>query len=129
MAVHNNNNNNLDLSRNDKLRSSFFLPDCCFHQSSIAKLKLLRTSSNLKIKCGDLISRIGNRQNRRRSADFQYDALSYAMNFEDDSVFDDDRYYVDSFIRRDFSARLAVAAAPSSSSAPVTPREVAPLSC
>ncbi|XP_054806230.1 uncharacterized protein LOC129310105 [Prosopis cineraria] len=105
------------LSFKDKLRSSLcFL--CCFHHHDhhhrhTVKPKLVRSSSlqhrpsrsydlpHLKEKCSNFISRIG-RHRRRHSADFQYDALSYALNFEDDAM-DEDRPAGDF---RNFSARL-----------------------
>lgn len=74
--------------------------------------RLVRSSSawlrseipELKEKCRGLIARICRRTVRRRSADFRYDPLSYAMNFDDgdDGSFGegDSRY-------RSFSSRLA----------------------
>ncbi|KAF3651000.1 hypothetical protein FXO38_16847 [Capsicum annuum] len=53
-------------------------------------------------KCKSFIHRMG-RQRRHVSADFSYDPLSYAMNFEDDETSFDD--YED-FPARNFSARL-----------------------
>jgi hypothetical protein len=60
-------------------------------QSSEPMARLSRSASlqklpELKDKCRNFISRIGATRNhhRRHSADFKYDALSYALNFEDD---------------------------------------------
>ncbi|XP_054822723.1 uncharacterized protein LOC129321019 [Prosopis cineraria] len=93
------------LSRKDKARSSSCLPHCCFHHHTAAKSRTYRNSSHFKGKCSDFISRIGSRQGRRQSADFHYDALSYAMNFEDHADSNDERYVGD-VTRRDFVARL-----------------------
>ncbi|KAK4265306.1 hypothetical protein QN277_026374 [Acacia crassicarpa] len=111
------------LSFKDKLKSSLcFL--CCFHHHQHdgdhhRKPKLVRSSSlqhrpshsfdlpHLKEKCSNFISRIG-RHRRRHSADFQYDSLSYALNFEDDAM-DEDRPAGDF---RNFSARLPLSPPP-----------------
>ncbi|KAF7838902.1 Retrovirus-related Pol polyprotein from transposon TNT 1-94 [Senna tora] len=89
--------------------------------------KLVRSSSlqhkpsrsydlpHLKEKCNRFISRIG-RHRRRHSADFHYDALSYALNFEDEVI--DDGRPVDDF--RSFSARLPPSPPPAISSDPTT---------
>ena len=98
-------------------------PLCCFRRthhrhhhlhddespSSEPKARLVRSASfwqkspELKDKCRNFISRIGATRNhhRRHSADFKYDALSYALNFEDDG----DRRSVD-FPPMNFSSRL-----------------------
>lgn len=87
------------LSRKGKGRYSFFLPRCCFqHRQTAAKPRMLRSQSHLKEKYNSFISRIG-RHRRRHSADFHYDALSYALNFEDDAA-TDDQYYYGSFSAR-----------------------------
>ncbi|KAA8525531.1 hypothetical protein F0562_007386 [Nyssa sinensis] len=67
----------------------------------------------IKGKCRNLISRMG--RHRRNSADFSYDPLSYALNF-DDGAADDDRD--DGSPVRNFSRRLP--------RSPPTPRSVAP---
>ncbi|KAJ1382377.1 hypothetical protein SESBI_44293 [Sesbania bispinosa] len=59
-------------------------------------------------------SRIG-RHRRRYSADFHYDALSYALNFEDDAS---DERPVDDL--RSFSARLPASPPPKASQTPAT---------
>lgn len=64
----------------------------------------------LREKCRSLISRMGRRSGRRHPADFRYDALSYAMNFdegEDEALVGDFRY-------RNFSSRLAPTPPPAS---------------
>ncbi|KAE8056323.1 hypothetical protein FH972_013102 [Carpinus fangiana] len=56
----------------------------------------------IRDRCKNLISRIGRargRHHRSHSADFSYDPLSYALNFEDDTRVDE--------FPLDFSARLA----------------------
>ncbi|KAE9602336.1 hypothetical protein Lal_00050240 [Lupinus albus] len=84
---------------------------CCFphnrirprlvHSSSLQKPRGLITAfPHLKEKCTNFISRIG-RHHRRHSADFHYDPLSYALNFEDNAA--DDRSVHD---LKSFSARL-----------------------
>ncbi|KAF8400569.1 hypothetical protein HHK36_013868 [Tetracentron sinense] len=103
-------------SLKNKLKSSICL-SCCFrnghHETleSEEKPRLIRSSSTwlrsrahelpeVKEKCRNLISRIG--KGRKHSADFRYDALSYALNF--DEGFGDSQ--VDEFPLRNFSARL-----------------------
>ncbi|KAD3067845.1 hypothetical protein R6Q59_018043 [Mikania micrantha] len=59
----------------------------------------------IKHKCCNLISRIGGNQyhrRRRSSADFSYDPLSYALNFEEDACgsLEDDDDAVKSFVSR-----------------------------
>ncbi|KAI3858353.1 hypothetical protein MKX03_024677 [Papaver bracteatum] len=58
-----------------------------------------------KEKCKNLMSKMG--RNRRHSADFRYDSISYALNF-DEGVSDDTHpdYYQDQFPMRNFSSRL-----------------------
>lgn len=116
------------LSFKEKLRSSFCF-FCCFHHHHHAsvKPKLVRSSSlqnkpsrtydlpHLKEKCNKFISRIG-RHHRRHSADFHYDALSYALNFEDEAI--DDKRPAGDF--RNFSARLLPSPPPRMSSDPTT---------
>jgi hypothetical protein len=106
-------------SLKQKLKSSL----CCFLKnphhhhpdvespSSEPRARLVRSSSfwakspELKDKCRNFISRIGaarNHHGRRHSADFKYDALSYALNFDDD---DGDRRSVE-LPSMSFSARL-----------------------
>ncbi|KAI9126096.1 hypothetical protein K1719_003514 [Acacia pycnantha] len=112
------------LSFKDKLKSSLCYL-CCFHHhhqhddDHQRKPKLVRSSSlqhrpshsfdlpHLKEKCSNFISRIG-RHRRRHSADFHYDSLSYALNFEDDAM-DEDRPASD---LRNFSARLPLSPPP-----------------
>ncbi|KAJ4709674.1 Interleukin-2 receptor subunit beta like [Melia azedarach] len=79
--------------------------------------RLVRTSSShhhhhdfpeLKDKCKNFISRVSGGGNRPRhirrhsSADFRYDALSYALNFDESS---DDRQF-DEYPLRNFASRL-----------------------
>ncbi|KAF8393090.1 hypothetical protein HHK36_021331 [Tetracentron sinense] len=97
-------------SLKNKLKSSL---SCCFRSGrrevleSEEKPRLIRASSTwirsranelpeIKEKCRNLISRMG--KSRRNSADFRYDPLSYALNF--------DESHVDEFPLRNFSARL-----------------------
>ncbi|KAK7265150.1 hypothetical protein RJT34_32766 [Clitoria ternatea] len=95
----------------NKLRSSLCF-SCCFPHHRV-RPKLVRSASlhtksrpsdfsflQLKDKCCNFISRIG-RHRRHHSADFHYDALSYALNFEEDAG--DERSVHD---LRSFSARL-----------------------
>ncbi|KAI3965176.1 hypothetical protein MKX01_027667 [Papaver californicum] len=58
-----------------------------------------------KGKCKHFMGKIG--RNRRHSADFRYDSISYALNF-DEGVSDDTHpdYYQDQFPMRNFSSRL-----------------------
>ncbi|XP_061350906.1 uncharacterized protein LOC133295979 [Gastrolobium bilobum] len=112
-------------SLKNKLRSSLCL-SYCFPNRRV-RPRIVRSSSlhnksrstdfpHLKEKCCNFISRIG-RHRRRHSADFQYDALSYALNFEDDAT--DERTFDD---LRSFSARLP--ASPPSKESP-TPAKTA----
>lgn len=108
--------NSSPASLKQKLKSSL----CCFRMTphhlllesptSDPKARLVRSSSfwakspELKDKCRNFISRIGARRhhhNRRHSADFKYDALSYALNFEDEG----NRRSID-FPSKNFCARL-----------------------
>nr|DAD45126.1 TPA_asm: hypothetical protein HUJ06_003356 [Nelumbo nucifera] len=99
-----------------KLRSSLCL-SCCFPDGRREPLgpdekpRLIRASSawlrsrahefpDFKEKCRHLISRFG--KGRRHFADFRYDPLSYALNF-DEGVEDTQ---ADEFPLRNFSARL-----------------------
>ncbi|CAK8563522.1 unnamed protein product [Lathyrus sativus] len=78
-----------------KLKSSLCF-SCCFSHRRV-KPRIVRSSSlgtrdksrstefsHLKEKCSNFISRLS-RHRRRHSADFHYDPLSYALNFEDDA--------------------------------------------
>ncbi|KAG6628162.1 uncharacterized protein LOC122297055 [Carya illinoinensis] len=58
--------------------------------------------NELKHRCKNFISRMGSgpKHDRRHSADFKYDAFSYALNFEEEDPRSEDFPY------RDFSARL-----------------------
>nr|XP_043622353.1 uncharacterized protein LOC122593946 [Erigeron canadensis] len=69
----------------------------------------------IKNKCRNMLGRIGNQNHRRRrsSADFSYDPLSYALNFEEDYVEDDKNH------GKDFSKRLPPSPPQSSSTAPL----------
>ncbi|XP_020205851.1 uncharacterized protein LOC109791012 [Cajanus cajan] len=101
-------------SLKNRFRSSLCL-SCCFPHHRV-RPKLVRSASlrnkprstdfpfpNLKEKCCNFISRLGSRHRRRHSADFHYDALSYALNFEDAAS--DER-------SADFSARLPASPPP-----------------
>ncbi|KAJ1385890.1 hypothetical protein SESBI_41294 [Sesbania bispinosa] len=112
-------------SLKNKLRSSLCL-SCCFPHHRV-RPRIVRSSSlhhkpsrstadfpHLKEKCCNFISRIG-RHRRRHSAEFHYDALSYALNFEDDAS---DERPVDDL--RSFSARLPASPPPKASQTPAT---------
>jgi hypothetical protein len=99
-----------------KIKSSICF-SCCFSHHRV-KPRIVRSSSlrthnhnhnnssrstdfpYLKEKCSNFFSRITHHR-RRHSADFHYDALSYALNFEDDA--NDDKSVND---LTSFSARL-----------------------
>ncbi|PNX99288.1 hypothetical protein L195_g022553 [Trifolium pratense] len=100
-----------------KIKSSLCF-SCCFSHHRV-KPRIVRSSSlrthnrnynqnnsrltdfpHLKEMCSNFISRITHHR-RRHSADFHYDALSYALNFEDDA--NDDKSVND---LTSFSARL-----------------------
>jgi hypothetical protein len=98
-----------------KIKSSLCFA-CCFSHHRV-KPRIVRSSSlrthnhnhnnsrstdfpHLKEKCSNFFSRITHHR-RRHSADFHYDALSYALNFEDDA--NDDKSVND---LTSFSARL-----------------------
>ncbi|XP_019453175.1 PREDICTED: uncharacterized protein LOC109354849 [Lupinus angustifolius] len=90
-------------SPNNKLQSTLCF-SCCFPHNRI-RPRIVRSSSlqkprGFKEKCTNFISRIGRRR-RRHSADFRYDPLSYALNFEDNAA-DDSSVHV----LKSFSARL-----------------------
>ncbi|XP_027333583.1 uncharacterized protein LOC113848320 [Abrus precatorius] len=108
-------------SLKNRLRSSLCL-SCCFPHHRV-RPRFVRSASlhsksrstdfpfpHLKDKCCNFISRIG-RHRRRHSADFHYDPLSYALNFEDDAG---DEKSVDDL--RSFSARLPASPPPKPSS-------------
>lgn len=97
---------------------------CCFSRREVLvsspKQRLFRSSSawqksstrdlpDIKEKCRNLISRIG-RHRKNNSADFRYDPLSYALNF--DEGFDDAGDV--EFPLRNFSARLPASPPPAS---------------
>ncbi|KAJ4953587.1 hypothetical protein NE237_030419 [Protea cynaroides] len=99
-----------------KLRSTLCL-SCCFgnrHHGQFEdedKPRLIRASSTwlksrahefpeFKEKCRNVISRMG--KGRRHSADFRYDPLSYALNFDDGS----DHIQNDEFPLRNLSSKL-----------------------
>ncbi|KAL2338471.1 hypothetical protein Fmac_012917 [Flemingia macrophylla] len=101
-------------SLKNRFRSSLCLSWCFPHQRVTPKLVRSTSLRNkprsadfpfpqLKEKCCNFISRLGSRHRRRHSADFHYDALSYALNFEDAAA--DER-------SADFSARLPVSPPP-----------------
>lgn len=107
-------------SLKNKIRSSLCL-SCCFPHHRV-KPRIVRSSSLqsksrstttdfphlMKEKCCNFISQIG-RHRRRHSADFHYDALSYALNFDDDAS---DERPIDDL--RSFSARLPASPPPPS---------------
>ncbi|PKA50700.1 hypothetical protein AXF42_Ash021229 [Apostasia shenzhenica] len=69
-------------------------------------------------KCRSFISHIGRR--RHHSADFRYDPLSYALNFDDGASDDSPASSADDLRHRGFSARLP-ASPPSSRIPPIQP--------
>ncbi|KAL1335165.1 hypothetical protein HN51_064107 [Arachis hypogaea] len=111
-----------------KLRSSLCL-SCCFPQilhHHRVQPRIVRSASlhsksrsndfpQIKEKCCNFIARIGrhHHHHRRHSADFHYDAFSYALNFEDEAS--DDRSVDD---LRSFSARLPQSPPPKESPVP-----------
>ncbi|CAJ1944735.1 unnamed protein product [Sphenostylis stenocarpa] len=111
-------------SLKNSLRSSLCF-SCCFPHHRV-RPKIVRSASlhnkprssdfpfpQLKEKCCNFIKRIGGRHRRRHSADFHYDALSYALNFEDDAS---DERSVDDL--KSFSARLPASPPPNASPTP-----------
>ncbi|XP_040996254.1 uncharacterized protein LOC121242476 [Juglans microcarpa x Juglans regia] len=120
-------NNNSSPSFKQKFKSSLFcFPKSPHHHrgetvtSSVEKKPRLVRSNSLwtksrpegsdhhhdipepKHRCKNFISRMGSgrKHARRHSADFKYDALSYALNFEEEDARSEDFPY------RDFTARL-----------------------
>lgn len=130
------NNNGRKISMKEKIKQ-FLCFTCCFTTNRRAEsssstttkhpLFLIRSSSQwiksrasvdlpeIKHKCRNLLGRIGNstgKQNHRRrrsSADFSYDPLSYALNFEEETCRNDD----DDFTIKNFAARLPSSPLPS----------------
>ncbi|RDX74084.1 hypothetical protein CR513_46205, partial [Mucuna pruriens] len=105
-------------SLKNRLRFSLCF-SCCFPHHRV-RPKIVRSVSlhnkprstdfpfpNLKDKCCNFINRIGGRHRRRHSADFHYDALSYALNFEDAAA--EERSADD---LKSFSARLPASPPP-----------------
>ncbi|KAK9280244.1 hypothetical protein L1049_013931 [Liquidambar formosana] len=103
-----------------KLKSTICF-SCCLSRHEalepLSKSRTIRSSSTwlkstarelpeIKEKCRNLFPRIG--KSRRHSADFKYDPLSYALNF--DEGYDDSR--IDEFPLRNFSARLPASPVP-----------------
>ncbi|CAL0307082.1 unnamed protein product [Lupinus luteus] len=96
-------------SPKNKLHSTLCF-SCCFPHNRI-RPRLVRSSSlqkprglinafpHLKEKCTNFISRFG-RHRRRHSADFRYDPLSYALNFEDNAADDSSVHVLNSFAAR-----------------------------
>ncbi|KAG4959705.1 hypothetical protein JHK87_036338 [Glycine soja] len=112
-------------SLKNRLRFSLCL-SCCFPHQRV-RPRIVRSASlhnkprstdfpfpQLKEKCCNFINRIGGRHRRRHSAEFHYDALSYALNFEDDATADE--RYVDEL--KSFSARLPASPLPKVSPTP-----------
>ncbi|GMG98969.1 hypothetical protein Nepgr_000809 [Nepenthes gracilis] len=58
----------------------------------------IKSKPEIKDKCVNLLSRIGRSRRCNNTADFRYDPLSYALNFDDDSR-------TDEFPLRNFSSR------------------------
>ncbi|XP_010928264.1 uncharacterized protein [Elaeis guineensis] len=119
-------------SLKQKLRSSICF-SCCFRvapggEDPVAgaadeerPLSLIRSSSvwlrskaqelpEIKNRCRGMISRMG--RQRRQSGDFGYDALSYALNF--DEGFEDEALADEEFRYRNFSSRLPASPPPPS---------------
>ncbi|KAL2458007.1 hypothetical protein Adt_46117 [Abeliophyllum distichum] len=71
-----------------------------------------QTLSDIKVKCRNMLGFSGTKHKRYSSAEFRYDPLSYALNFEDGC--DDDGNEVP---LRNFTARLPA-------SPPVKPRQI-----
>lgn len=112
-------------SLKDRVRSSHCF-SCCFRSSATADFELggdhppslIRSSSQwirskaheipeIKEKCRTIIARMGRAHHRKcQSADFRYDPLSYALNFDEGNG--DDLEFVDEeeFRYRNFSSRL-----------------------
>ncbi|KAL0907152.1 hypothetical protein M5K25_025699 [Dendrobium thyrsiflorum] len=68
-----------------------------------------RSKASEHIKCPNFISNIGKR--RHHSADFKYDPLSYALNFDEGSS--EDTHTTDDIRYRGFTARLPASPLPS----------------
>lgn len=118
-----------------KIRSSICF-SCCFRSSAAGDdldgdhpPSLIRSSSvwirskahefpEIKDKCRTLISRMGGRHRRGHSADFRYDPLSYARNFDDGNGDDLDLVDEQHLGYRNFSRRLP--ASPPGASGPPT---------
>ncbi|KAG4932835.1 hypothetical protein AAZX31_17G102200 [Glycine max] len=107
-------------SLKNRLRFSLCF-SCCFPHHQRVRPRIVRSASlhnkprstdfpfpQLKEKCCNFINRIGGRHRRRHSADFHYDALSYALNFEDYATADE--RHVDEL--KSFSARLPASPPP-----------------
>ncbi|KAF3784000.1 hypothetical protein EJ110_NYTH30767 [Nymphaea thermarum] len=90
----------------------------CYEGSDEEKPRLLRRSSawlrsrahelpELRDKCRSLFSKVGREGmcRTRHAGDFKYDPLSYALNFDDESLDEEARLH-------DFSARYVLAPAP-----------------
>ncbi|KAH7524587.1 uncharacterized protein LOC107421138 [Ziziphus jujuba] len=60
----------------------------------------------IRDRCRNLISRIGKGRRHYNSGEFSYDPSSYALNFEDESRYNDE------FPLRDFSSRLPASPSP-----------------
>ncbi|XP_042485212.1 uncharacterized protein LOC122065465 [Macadamia integrifolia] len=85
---------------------------CCFGNGNheqledVDKQRPIKSKAHefpeFKEKCRNLISRMG--RGRRHSADFRYDPLSYALNF--DEGIDDDHHLNEELPLRNFTSRL-----------------------
>ncbi|GMH12474.1 hypothetical protein Nepgr_014315 [Nepenthes gracilis] len=75
--------------------------------------RLIRCPSAMKEKCINLLSRIGKSRRGNNAAEFRYDPLSYALNFDDDTR-------IDEFPLRNFSARLPPSPPPPGKRSPAT---------
>ncbi|KAI8570539.1 hypothetical protein RHMOL_Rhmol01G0042200 [Rhododendron molle] len=89
-------------SLRNKLRQTLCLSNC-FPKNDNHRREALEN------KCRDLINRIGRHLQRRHCsmADFKYDPLSYALNFDEGDFNEDYERLAEAAPRRKFSARVS----------------------